>query len=234
MSIRFARVVATHPKTRTVDVVFNDTGERAARVQVMTPDASSDGGTWSVPDVPKPKREGEADRLMQTGRNLVACIAFHGRRPVVMGFMHTSGGEMAFDEQNRQVHRHPSGAYTTVAPDGSIETYHPSGAYLRIGTGEHQDLADVSADKNWRIPVGAKPAQITLATAGFTLTVKPGGETTLVTAGKVSMTYAEMELTGDVRLNGTLTATVDVIGGKKSLVHHTHPEHDGGSTGPPT
>lgn len=222
MTVKLARVIATHPGSRTVDLVFLDTGMPVARVQVATPDASSDSGGWSVPDVPKPTKGRSGDQLDPGGRNLIALVASDGRRSVVIGFLPPAGGQMTFKEQNRQVHRHPSGAYTTIAPDGSIETYHPSGAYLRIGSGAHQDLNEVSADGNWTIPAGAPPARITLATAGFTLTVKPGGETELVSAGKVTMTYAEMELNGDVTLNGTLTASVDVVADGVSLKQHKH------------
>ena len=235
MSIRFAKVVATYPRTRSVDLVFSDTGERSARVQVMTSNASSDGGTWDVPDVPKPSSEQAAGELAPSGRSLVACVAFNGRSPVVIGFMHTLDGQMAFGEQNRQVYRHPSGAYTTVAPDGSIETYHPSGAYLRIGTGDHQDLAAVSADGNWQIPAGAPPAQVTLATSGFKLTVQPGGECDLVTAGKLSLTYATAEMHGPVKIFGALEVTDDVTGGTISLQGHVHGGVQGGpgTTAPP-
>lgn len=232
MSLRMAKVVAVHPQRRTVDLVFLDNAQRVANVQVMTPDASTDSGSWSVPDVPRPRAEGTADTLDPTGRNLIAVCAFMGRRPIVQGFLHPARAQVAFKEQNRQVHRHPSGAYTTIAPDGSIEVVHPSGAYLRIGTGGHQDLGPLAADGNWVIPGGAAPAQVTLATAGFTLTILPNGSTTLATAGQLNLSYGNAVLTGDVKLNGSLVATGDVTAGTVSLKTHIHDVAGGKTTAP--
>jgi phage gp45-like len=42
-----------------------------------------------------------------------------------------------------------------------------------------------------------------------------------------------MTVNGNVQINGTLTASVDVVGNGTSLHGHTHPEHDGGNTGAP-
>ena len=228
MSLRLAKVVRVNHQRRTVDLVFTDNGARIADVQVMTAHASSDSGSWDVPDVPPPASEATPDTLSPTGRNLVAVCAMFHNRPIVQGFIHPLGTQLAFKEANRAVHRHTSGAYTTTSPDGSIETYHPSGAFLRIGTGGHQDLAAVSADGNWTIPAGAAPAQITLSTAGFTLTILPNGSTTLETTGKLVMRYADAELFGDVKLHGKLEADGDVVAGTVSLQRHTN----GGRTVP--
>lgn len=38
---------------------------------------------------------------------------------------------------------------------------------------------------------------------------------------------------GNATMGGTLTVTTDVIGGGKSLKNHTHPDPQGGNTGPP-
>ncbi|WP_246216996.1 oxidoreductase [Paraburkholderia panacisoli] len=38
---------------------------------------------------------------------------------------------------------------------------------------------------------------------------------------------------GNASMGGTLTVTTDVIGGGKSLKNHTHPDPQGGNTGPP-
>ena len=234
MTDRLARVIAVHPARRTVDVVFLDTGNRVAEVQVMSGSVGSDSGSWDMPSVKPFPSEAGPDQLDQAGRNVIArCSTIHGRW-VVAGFMSPQNSQMNFTEQNRAVHRHASGAYTTTAPDGSVETYHPSGAYVRIGTGAHQDLNDVSADKNWSIPPGSPPAQITVHTAGFTLTILPNGSTTLETTGQLVMKYHDAELHGDIKLFGKLEATGDVVAGTVSLQHHTHSNSGGsGSGGPP-
>lgn len=208
MSLRLARVVAVHPGRRTVDLVFSDTGQRSAEVQ-MAGSVGMTSGSWNVPGVPKPSDEAAPDVLGE-GQNLTAAVGFVGTRPLVLGFLAPLGHEMGFEEQDRQIDRHPSGAYSTIAPDGSIETWHPSGAYVRIGAGEHQDLAGVTAGGKFSAPAGAAPAQITVETAGFKLTVLPNGATTLETAGELHMTYARAVLTGDVAVTGAITATGEI------------------------
>jgi hypothetical protein len=188
--IRYAQIIAVHPERRTVDVAMSDTGERIGEVDVLSGSVSSDAGEWDIPDVTRPSTEAAAGGLAGGGRVVMACIDFTSSgRAVVIGFTHPAGGQMNFKQANRKISRHPSGAYTTIAPDGSIEHYHPSGAYLRIGTGAHEDLTPISADGNWTIPSGAPASQITLVTSGFTLTVEPGGKTTLTSQGDATLNY---------------------------------------------
>lgn len=203
--IRFAQVVAVHPERRTVDIAFCDTGQPVGEVPVLSGSISSDSGVWDIPDAAKPASNTQAGGLANGARRQVAAVARGpGRVPLVVGFLHPDDGQMAFSQANRSVQRHPSGAYATVAPDGSIEAWHPSGAYLRIGTGAHEDLAPLAAGAPWVVPPGAPPAQITLATSGFTLTVDPGGNTTLVSQGNGSLQFAG---TVGVQSGGTMTFT---------------------------
>ena len=207
MSERIGRVIAVHPKRRTVDLVMGDNGARIADVQVSTGSAGSDAGSWDVPSVKPPSTEAGPDVLDPNARNLLCRVGLVAGRPVVTGWMTPQSSQLAFGEDDRTVHRHASGAYTTTAPDGSMETYHPSGAFFRIGAGGHQDLADVSADGNWAIPAGAAPPQITLHTDGFTLTIMPGGAVKLEAAGKLVLQYDKAELHGDVKIFGSLAVT---------------------------
>lgn len=46
-------------------------------------------------------------------------------------------------------------------------------------------------------------------------------------------TGATAQITGDVQATGTVTGSNDVVGGGKSLKGHTHPDPQGGNTGPP-
>ena len=197
-------------------------------------DVGASTGSWNVPDMPKPANEATPD-VLASGQNLTAVVAFAGGRPVVQGFLSPLGSEMGFTEQNRSITRHAAGGYTTVAPDGSIEHFHPSGAYLRIGTGGHQDLAAVTSGGKFTVPHGAPPAQITLSTAGFTLTILPNGATTLETTGELHMTYSKAFLNGDVALTGNLTATGEVTAkaGGSSVTLSQHKGHTGGGD-PPT
>lgn len=213
--IRFAQVIAVHPSRRSVALVMLDDGSRYAEARVLDT-AASDSGFWAVPSVALPRRETEAGGISPNGRTLNAAVALCDGRAVVIGFISPLNG-MAVTEQDRAVYRHPSGAYMTIGPDGSMEAFHPSGTYFRIGEGEHAAVPGLAA-----VPPGAAPAQVTLQTADVKLTVKPGGEVELTTSGMLKMSYASAELTGDIALSGTLTATNDVVAGGISLRTHRH------------
>jgi len=223
--IRIAQVVKVNPAARSVDLVFLDDGMRMANVRVMG--GASDSGGWDVPSVQPPASERAAGGRATNGRTLHAVFApdRHGRG-VVMGFL-APGQGLAVREQDRMLYRHPSGAHLSIAPDGSIQLGHPGGTSIRIGTGGTEDVGAAAAG-GWQAPSGAVP-QVTLATAdGVTITIKPGGEVELVTPAELKMTYGHATLTGDIALNGTLTATVDVVANGTSL--HTH-KHGGVTAG---
>ena len=90
MSLRFAQVVAVHPETRSVDLVFVDNGQPAGKVKVQSHNGSSDTGFWDIPNVPKPASQKAAGGFNGAGRNMVAVVDFLGALPIVTGFMHPS------------------------------------------------------------------------------------------------------------------------------------------------
>lgn len=215
--IDLAQVVAVYPGGRRVDLVMLNTGARMARVAVAAGSLGTDHGTWATPSVPKPARENLAGGIAPDGaRTVLAVVAMMHGRGVVLGFVPFAGA-FAVTEDNRDIHRHVSGAYVTIAPDGSIEARHPGGAYLRIGTGDHVDVPGVPA-----APSGAPAATVTVQTPDAKLTIKPGGDVELTTSGVLKATYASAELHGDIALTGTLTATVDVVANGTSLHSHKH------------
>lgn len=72
--------------------------------------------------------------------------------------------------------------------------------------------------------------------------VAPGGMTlttpTVTITGVINVQNAQgaptaSTISGSMTATGTITGQADVVGGGKSLKTHTHPEHDGGNTGPP-
>lgn len=258
MTLRFAIVVAVHNDRRTVDLVFTDTNLRVPEVSCLAAMVASDAGVWDVPSVEKPSDEAQAAALPQQGkRQLVAVVAEAYGRPFVLGFFHPLAGQMAFTEDDRFVRRHQSGAYSTIAPDGSIELWHPSGTYARIGSGAHQSLTDLSANKNWDEKTDADAPTITISMPGkkgeqpnFSLVVSPDGTVTLNTQKTLNATAQEgmnfstpktinfnaqeVHITAHVTVNGnidddgSITATGDVIGGGISLDHHAHEDDDNG------
>jgi hypothetical protein len=170
---------------------------------------------------------------------VVDCI---GNRPVVVGAFHPLGGQMTFTQQDRHVVRHSSGTYTTVAPDGSYETFHPSGTYVRVGTGAHESLTPLSLENVWKEISDAPAPTITLHHPKLDLTIAPDGTVTLhgqstagVTIDKAMTLNVPQGLTinGNVTLNGGMAATQDVTAGAVSLRHHVHSNSGGTGTGGP-
>jgi len=259
MTLRVAQVVAVHPSRRRVDLVFLDDGWRVANALVAAGTASSDSGSWDVPDVPRPASEADAGGYSRNGRSLLALCGFLDGTPVVVGWVNPLAGEIGFTEQNREVRRHPSGTCWTIAPDGSVEIFHSGGAYLRIGSGDHEDLAGKAAG-GWTPPANS-PARITLATTGFRMTVAPGGtvaieaeESVTLTTPTLTVAAPQSTFTGAVTVNGRLTyqgglsgsggdgvaaaiqgdvtvANGDVRADGVGLKTHTHPDAQGGDTG---
>lgn len=248
--MRLAQVIAVHTIRRTVDIVFTDTSLRVAEVHVLSSMVASDAGVWNFPSVQKPATESQAGALPRTGRQLAAVIDQVEGRPVVVGFIHPLGGQIAFNQDDRVVDRHVSGAYTTIAPDGSIETYHPSGAYVRIGTGAHEPLSPFSAHQNWDEKTSAPAPTITVHAAKFDLTIDPSGNVTFAAQGTITVTGGkavkiaagtsmELDAPGGLSVNanttvaGTVTATGQVVAGagaaQVGLLSHRH-----GTSGPPT
>lgn len=210
--MRQAVVVAVHPDRRTLDLVYADTAMPVAEVSIAGW-VSSDGGHWHIPSVPKPQGIATQGSPPDSGRQLIALVDQVGGRPIVVGFMSPPTTQMAFTEADREVHRHSSGAYTTVAPDGSMEGYHPSGAYVRIGTGAHQSLTPLSRENGWKEESGAAQPTITVHTQQFSLVVEPSGNVSLTTTGTVSMTsQGAMSLSSQGALTLHSDADVTITG----------------------
>jgi len=219
MTLMIAQVVAVHAKRRTVDLVDCNTGGRYPDVFVASSMSGTDHGSWDIPSVPKPSTEADAGGINPDGRTIMAVCGFFLDRPLVIGFLRADDSMMAFDEDDRTVHRHASGTYHTTAPDGSTEIFHPGGAYVRIGTGEdHEDLTPISADKNWTLPEPDTGATIVVETKhkdgdgnlkGFKLIIRPTGEVVLTTDGDVSLTI-HGDTTAQIDGNATVTVNKDV------------------------
>jgi phage baseplate assembly protein gpV len=212
MELKTGVVTQVYPGGICCDLVMDD-GKPLARVPIMSGSMASDGGAWSMPSVSLPASQAQAGALNTDSRNVVAVVLMRGSSGIVIGFTRPVNSVMSFTEQDRAIYRHPaSGGYVTFAPDGSFEAHHASGAYVRIGTGPHQDLAAVTSG-NWDGPA-APPPTITIGHPAFSLTVDP--------AGNVTATYTSLTMNGPVQLNGSLTATGDGIFEGVSVPRHDH------------
>ena len=227
---RYGIVTAVDPASITCDLVMTDNGQPMKAVPIATGDLSTNGGTVSLPSVPLPASANDVGKLAQGKNQLVAHCAFdrHGF-PSIYGFSHPAGGQMGFKQADRTVHRHAkTGTYWTIAPDGSLEMWHASGAYLRIGTGGHEDLAPLAADGNWKVPATLPTPTFTLQVGGASIGISPGGAVTITAP-------AGATLVGNLMVDGAIMATGDVTAGQISLKTHPHADVEPGSgeRGPP-
>lgn len=220
-AVRFAQVTTVNTLTRQVDLVFLDTNQRCNGVDVMTGSVSAAGGSWDIPTATPPSSEQTAGTLGSGARMVAACVFTAEGTPVVIGWCQPRGSEMVFAEGDREVRRHQaSGTYVTVAPDGSYEVCTGS-TYFRIGSGGHQDLSTVAGGGPggvWNNP-GATGHQVSLATAGFLLTIMPNGTTTM----QANSGHVTVQTNAGITLDTpTVTCTGDVVISGISFLGHVH------------
>ncbi len=81
---------------------------------------------------------------------------------------------------------------------------------------------------------GLLPDEVVIYDAGGQrVALRQGGVVQIMAQATLQITAPAVVITGNVTLDGTLTATGDVIAGGKSLETHVHPDAQGGDTGPP-
>jgi hypothetical protein len=212
--IKLAAVSQVYPMTRKVDLTFLDSRLSCAGVSCMVGSVGSDYGIWDIPAAVKPTDESGVGGFNVSARNIIAVCAFFGAResrPIVLGFLRPADSVLSFTQDNRQVHLHPSGTYTTVAPDGSFEVYKPGGGYLRIGTGPHENLAAVAAN-GWNEPT-ASPPTITASNGQGTIVIDPEGNITVTAAGNFAAdVQGNMTAIVQGNMSSTVTGTVAIYG----------------------
>jgi hypothetical protein len=168
MSVRFAQVVHVYPNYRMAEVVMCDNSQRYQNVMIATEHVTSNSGSWRAHGVPRPPAEEDAggihpeDEYMPGPvRTEFALVTFIGGRPMITGWMPPPLSQMmfTFEQQNREVHRHPAGLVETTSFEGNWELHHSGGAFLR-GAYEtalqmpdrHEDLTPFGANENWLLP----------------------------------------------------------------------------------
>lgn len=213
MQLRQGIVVATHPEDYSVDLVMLDDGSRVVGAQVMTMNGSARAGSVDLPSVGKKKDKWDLSE--RTDNEATAIVGMMRGNPVVMGFMYPQVSQMTFDDPDRRMSRHVSGAYQTVKGDGSVEFYHPSGAYVRISeTTEHEDLDGKNFDKNLAA-TGNKDKKISIhvqaAGGKSSATIKEDGTVVIKADDKITCNTPLLEVP-----NG------DVVAKGVSLVNHIH------------
>jgi len=224
-----ARVVAIHPEDHSIDCIITRTGQRCVGVQVVAQGASTTTGTSNLPPVDAPAGEARWN-IPARGRNdAVALLApTGGRNWVCVGFLFPQVNAVLNAEPGRQVTRHSSGAWSMIAPDGTMTLGHPSGAVVVLGpnlTPTNPVGGDV--DGQWRHDGPAASAQV-----GLNVSLPSGASITIGTDGKLTV-KAIGEATFDVpvaRFTGMIEAAGDVKSGSISLQGHRHGGVQGGSS----
>lgn len=246
----FAKVVAIHPESHSVDVVVLRTGARLAAVPVLAGMAS---GQTGLSDLHLPDAAKGFDSDNTGKRDIVAVLAYYREAPFVVGFLFPQVAECLFKRDDFRVSRHASDVYTTVDAAGNIEIAHPSGAFVRIAESPaHENLTGQDYDKVWKIARNTgRAVHIHIEQAGgvASINIAPSGAVTVNTTSSVAvvatgpasvassasiaLTAPAIALTGVTTIGGTLAVTGDVTAGGKSLMNHTHTDPQGGSVSPP-
>lgn len=237
--IEQARVVGIDWQSHTVDLVMSD-GRPISGVRVASTSASTNTG---MNDLPKPDTAAGKSPFKSGGysmtRDIIALVLNVGMTPVVIGFLHPVGSQMMLTDEERMVYRHASDVYQTIDKLGNIELAHPSGAFIRMATtSTHENLTAKSRNGNWKITRNtASQVHIHIEQAGglASIDIAPNGAITVSSAVSVSVTAPATEITSAVHVTGSVTVTGDVVAGPNSvsLVHHVHPDPQGGATSPP-
>lgn len=107
-----------------------------------------------------------------------------------------------------------------------LRVYHKAGTYIEVN--KDGRLVVKSANDAFNVVVGNNTVYVS-----GSVNVQILGTANVNISGAATMKAASWNITGDVTLNGKLTATGDVIGNGISLDNHTHPDPQGGNTGKP-
>lgn len=247
--LQFARVVATHPQSNSVDVVLMEDGRRLSGVQVMAKSAGGDFGSYGLGIPTQTGYEASTTRK----RDVFALVGWAGRNPVVLGFMFPQVNQMLFedvDQRNaeRSIDRHPSDLYSFIDGEGNLEVRHPSGAFIRIAEDpDSEDLNEKDFMTKWKTENNVdRKVHIHVQQADGKAWVDIDTDGNITVFGPVLHVDAPKAIfTGNVTIEGSLNVAgaigsqADVLAGdgEISLLNHKHTGVDPGagqSAGPIT
>lgn len=242
------RVVAVHPEDRSVDLVMIPDGARLAGVQVLSGVVSSNSG---LADLHEPVGTGGEKWTLATEgeREIIACVGYVGRNPLVVGFLAPQVCEVLFARKNFRIDRHASDVYQTIDDAGNVELYHPSGTFLRIAESpDHEDLTGQDFDKAFKVTRNTSKAvhvRLQVKNAGVlkaTVSIDPSGNVGVTHEGDLAVdTGGAMAFTAgggvSIGAGGPVAITSPSLSHNGKNVGHTHTHGGitpgGASTAPP-
>ena len=187
---------------------------------LVAPGASSRTGQSNLPPVTAPAGDGRWNVAERSDVDALVVLAPSGHGNWIgVGFLFPPVNAVLSREPGRQVTRHSSGAWSMIAPDGTVTLGHPSGASITMGP----NLAPTNpngGDVDGQWTAGANGG----AVPGLHITMPSGAEITIAGDGKITL-KAISEATFDVpkaRFTGNIEAAGDVKAGTVSLRNHIH------------
>lgn len=169
-----------------------------------------------------------------------------------MVYRHASDAYFTIDSKGNAEFYHPSGAYMRFGTSGAHEDLtgkdYDKAWKITKNTGQAVNIHIEQAGGVAKVNID--PSGNVLLDHAGNLTTKTGGAMTADVTGNTTVTTPTMTINGNVvingaltqgkgsaggacSMNGPLTVTNDVVAGGKSLINHTHPDAQGGNTGPP-
>lgn len=119
-------------------------------------------------------------------------------------------------ETRADVERVQNYGFTSVPLKGA------EAAVMFVGGRRDHGLVVAVDDRRYRL-TGLQDGEVAIYTdQGDKIVIKRGGDIEVTAATKVKITAPLVEMTGNLNVSGTVTATTDVVGGGKSLKNHTH------------
>lgn len=236
--LEMARIVAIHPEDHSIDCVILRTGQRCTGVPVLSAGASTTTGSSNLPPITAPNGDERWNIPARGANDAIAVLApTFGGHWICIGNKFPEVNAVLNAEAGRQVVRHSSGAWSMIAPDGTVTMGHPSGAVMTMGSNlTPTDPVGGDVDGQWQHSGPNASAQV-----GLKVVLPSGAVITVETDGKAKMTFpAEIEFEvplakfsnnvqvgGNVVVTGSLTAASVSAGGIGLTTHH----HTGVATG---
>jgi hypothetical protein len=228
--IIYAKVVAVHSNTGTVDVALdgaNGQGGFYTNVPVLSWSYAAETGQTYLPSnikltTPMAAAQGTYDQPTSSGAQDVWCVIAHlsgrAQRPVCLGFISPLQSQIHTKDAGYDVKLHESGVYTVIDPTGNVTVGLSDGSSIVVGT-TTTPVDMTTQNTAWNPKTTTTPYNVTMNLNGnVSITTKKN--IALTVTGNITMTVqgnVTLATTGDVYLGGTGGAAVARVGDAVSV-----------------